>query len=207
MNEWAYRRVSGTEGYAENADLLAVQYESISFDETHRDLLPLFPKVPCRVLDVGAGTGRDAAALAAMGHDVVAVEPTLELRRHGQRLHRSVSIVWVDDSLPDLNMMQARSGLFDLVLLTAVLMHLDADQRRRAIRRLSGLLRDGGLLALSLRHGPVPTGRRMFDVAAAEIRALALDVGLEAIHQVEREDMLGRPDIRWSFLALRKVVG
>jgi protein-L-isoaspartate O-methyltransferase len=32
------------------------------------------------VLDIGSGTGRDAAGLAAMGHSVVAVEPTAELR-------------------------------------------------------------------------------------------------------------------------------
>ena len=45
----------------------------------------LIPATPSRVLDVGAGTGRDAAALAALGHSVVAVEPTPELRAHGQR--------------------------------------------------------------------------------------------------------------------------
>jgi len=79
-------RASGTEGYGETADALAKHYESVSFADVHREILHLIPATPSRALDVGAGTGRDAAALAALGHAVVAVEPTPELRAHGQRL-------------------------------------------------------------------------------------------------------------------------
>jgi protein-L-isoaspartate O-methyltransferase len=39
------------------------------------------------VLDVGAGSGRDAAWFAARGHDVVAVEPTSAMRSEGQHRH------------------------------------------------------------------------------------------------------------------------
>ncbi|MFF3403121.1 hypothetical protein ACFYW6_32055 [Streptomyces sp. NPDC002659] len=55
----------GTAGYADTADVLAVQYEEVTFDEVHSDVLQLVPVEPGRILDVGAGTGRDAAALAA----------------------------------------------------------------------------------------------------------------------------------------------
>src|SRR4051812_8147427 len=68
-------------GYAEEAAALIKQYERISFAEAHRQVLHLMPVTPGRVLDIGAGTGRDAAALATMGHSVLAVEPTEELRR------------------------------------------------------------------------------------------------------------------------------
>jgi protein-L-isoaspartate O-methyltransferase len=68
--------VSGTEGYAEEAESLIRQYESFSFADVHGAELHLIPPAPCRALDVGSGTGRDAAALAAMGHSVLAVEPT-----------------------------------------------------------------------------------------------------------------------------------
>ena len=108
---------SGTEGYGETADVLAEQYESLAFADVHRDILHLIPTVPSRVLDVGAGTGRDAAALAALGHAVVAVEPTPELRAHGQRLHRKAAIVWIDDALPGLDKVRALDERFDLVML------------------------------------------------------------------------------------------
>ncbi|MFR9780449.1 hypothetical protein ACL02O_30920 [Micromonospora sp. MS34] len=68
----------GIAGYAEAADTLARQYESVSFGEVHGEVLHLFPKRPSHVTDVGAGTGRDAAPLAALGHRVVAVEPTAQ---------------------------------------------------------------------------------------------------------------------------------
>ena len=67
-------------------------------------------------------------------------------------------------------------------MMTAVFMHLDADQRRHAMPRLCRLLRPGGTMALSLRHGPVPAGRRMFDVSAGETIALAGEHGMDIVH-------------------------
>ena len=81
--------ISGTEGYAEEADELFQRYESTSFAEVHRSVLRLIPTAPSWVLDIGSGTGRDAAALAAMGHRVVAVEPTDEMRMRAAALHPS----------------------------------------------------------------------------------------------------------------------
>src|SRR5206468_6080041 len=82
-------RVSGTEHYAEEAPELLKRYESISFAETHRSVMHLIPDEPCDVLDIGAGTGRDAAGFAALGHRVIAVEPTAEMRRGAMALHPS----------------------------------------------------------------------------------------------------------------------
>jgi SAM-dependent methyltransferase len=196
-------KASGTEGYGETADALVKRYESLSFADVHRETLHLFPMAPSRVLDVGAGTGRDAAALAALGHTVVAVEPTPELRTHGRRLHRDAAIIWIDDALPDLDKVQERGERFDLVMLTAVWMHLDLGQRERAMARIAALLRPGALVTLLLRHGPVPVGRRMFEVSAAETRALAAHHGLEIIHDSERPALLGDSAVWWSVLALR----
>ncbi|MEV4437616.1 class I SAM-dependent methyltransferase [Streptomyces sp. NPDC049577] len=188
-------------GYGEAADALAEQYESVSFDEVHREVLHLFPSRPASVLDIGAGSGRDAAALAARGHRVVAVEPTAELRALARRIHGGQEIEWVDDALPGLAGLDGRR--FDLILLTAVWMHLDERQRAAAMERLAGLLDVGGQVVLSLRHGPVPEGRRMFPVAAEETVALARRCGLEVVHLAEREDAHGRAGVRWTHVALR----
>src|SRR5260370_2034066 len=74
-------RVSGTENYAEEASDLLQRYESISFADTHRSVMHLIPNDPCHVLDIGAGTGRDPAAFAPLGHRVVPVQPPEELPR------------------------------------------------------------------------------------------------------------------------------
>src|SRR6185295_19186640 len=150
----------GNEGYAEEADALARQYESVRFVDVHRHVLHLIPRAPSDVLDIGAGTGRDASALASMGHRVVAVEPTAEFRARAARLHPSPRIEWVNDHLPRLPHLSRRGDRFAVVMVTAVWIHLDPEQRREAMPKMVTLLRAGGLLALNLRHGPTPPGRR-----------------------------------------------
>lgn len=196
--------MTATQGYEENARTLADQYESITFADVHRDVLHLFPQPPASVLDVGAGSGRDAAALATRGYSVVAVEPTDTLRAEGMHRHKGKAIKWGNAQLPDLDGLAPRSERFDLILVTAVWMHLDEEERRRGMEALASLLAPGGRLSLSLRHGPVPAGRRMFDVSAEETIAVAALSGLRLVHSVGREDMLGRADVRWSFVVLEK---
>ncbi|SNS93675.1 hypothetical protein SAMN05216276_1019164 [Streptosporangium subroseum] len=77
-------RLRSASGYAEAADALVEQYESVAFADVHREALHLFPTRQSWVLDIGAGSGRDAAALASRGHRVVAAEPTAELRTLGE---------------------------------------------------------------------------------------------------------------------------
>ena len=195
--------IPGAAGYGANAAALAAQYESITFDEVHRELIHLLPSPPASVLDIGAGSGRDAAALARRGHRVVAVEPTGELRREGQRLHGALPIEWVDDHLPALDRLRQGGRRFDLVMLTAVWMHLELLEREEAMAAVASLVAVGGQVFMSLRHGPIPGGRRMFDVSAEETKSLAARHGLECKQHSSREDMLGRADVSWSFLALR----
>ncbi|WP_082766194.1 class I SAM-dependent methyltransferase [Paramesorhizobium deserti] len=196
--------MNGTQGYQDSAKTLAQQYESITFSDVHRDVLHFFPSRPSVVLDIGAGSGRDAAALAAKGHAVTAVEPTEALRNEGMRLHKDKAIEWIDDQLPDLARLQTRGESFDLILLTAVWMHLSETERQVSMNSLVKILTANGRVSMSLRHGPVPSGRRMFDVSPDETVALASSHGLGLVHRVEREDMLGRPDVRWNFIVFEK---
>lgn len=197
--------VSGTEGYAEEAEAFARKAEGVSFANLHGEILHLVPPAPCRVLDIGAGTGRDAAAFASMGHEVVAAEPTGELRRRAEALHPSLPIEWLDDSLPELARLTQRGETFDVVMMTAVWMHLDERQRRQAMPKVSALVRSGGIMSLTLRHGPVPPGRRMFDVSGDETVALATSAGLDPVLRLDGlSSLLGTPEVTWTRLAFVK---
>ncbi|MFE7927516.1 class I SAM-dependent methyltransferase [Streptomyces sp. NPDC057456] len=161
------------------------------------DLLPL-PGV--RAMDVGAGTGRDAAALARRGYEVTAVEPVRELADVARHLNPHQKVRWVQDALPDLGRL---TGGFSLVLLSAVWMHLPPAERGPAMRRLAELLTPDGLLVISLRRGKPPTDRVMFDVPAQEVTGDAQRAGLEVIRLVEEgADRLGRAEVWWQTLAL-----
>jgi SAM-dependent methyltransferase len=132
----------------------------------------------------------------------VAVEPTAELRGHGQRIHSGSAIEWVDDALPTLALRQC-PGRFDAVFATAVWMHLDAEERGQAMARIAALLLPGGRFFVNLRHGPVPDGRHMFDVSAAETLELGAAHGLLALLSSERSDLHGRDSVRWSSIVLQ----
>ncbi|MGH7093988.1 MAG: class I SAM-dependent methyltransferase, partial [Stellaceae bacterium] len=152
----------------------------------------------------GAGTGHDAAGFATLGHRVVAVEPTAALRAGAMALHPSPRIEWVDDLLPDLHLVRRRGEVFDLVMLTAVWMHLDKRQRRRAMPRVASLLRPGGTMIMSLRYGPVSAGRRMFAVPAQETIELAASRGLRPILNQPAQSVLQSPGVSWRRLAFLK---
>ena len=148
-------------------------------------------------LRVAAGERLSVSETQARGHAV-------EVRcTEAQRLHTRWPITWIDDSLPDLDRVHERGERYDVVMLTAVWMHLDAGQRERAMARVAPLVRPRGLMALSLRHGPVPTGRRMFEVSAQETCELARRHGLATIHESKGAALLGGPAVWWDRLAFR----
>jgi 2-polyprenyl-3-methyl-5-hydroxy-6-metoxy-1,4-benzoquinol methylase len=116
-----------------------------------------------------------------MGHRVVAVEPTDAMRIPAMALHPSPQIEWLNDCLPNLALLRAGGERFDVVMLSAVWMHLDAEQRGQAMPNVAALVRPGGVVIMKIRHGPVPEGRRMFEVSAEETIQLAQTHGLHPV--------------------------
>jgi SAM-dependent methyltransferase len=96
--------------YEQNASQLVDQYESLAFADVHSSLLDLLPAPGSTILDIGAGSGRDAAWFAARGDDVVAVEPSDAMRMHARALHPSPRIHWLPGILPELTQV-CRLGL------------------------------------------------------------------------------------------------
>ena len=198
--------VRGSRGYAEQAEELVARYEGIDFPAKHQAVLPLLPAPPASAIDIGAGTGRDAAWLAERGYRVVAVEPTEAMRSRAMALHPTPAIEWIDDSLPALARVAALRRRFDLVMLTAVWMHLDAEERGVAMANVAALVAPPGLLVMTLRHGPVPSGRIMFAVSAEETIALAQAHRLRLVLNVHAESSQAAnrdAGVSWTQLAFR----
>ena len=184
--------------YDQNAEQLVSQYESLTFEHVHPALLDLLPPPGATILDVGAGSGRDAAWFAAKGYEVVAVEPSEAMRTLARQRHPSQRIHWVADSLPDLAQVRRLGLRFDLILLSAVWMHVPPAARQRALRRLATLLSPNGRLAISLRIGPPDTGRAMYEVTLPELTAMARQFGLRVVCTDDSPDRLGRPGVSWT---------
>lgn len=190
-------------GYDSDATALVREYEEVSFENVHAPVLKWLPRSPAWVLDVGAGSGRDAAWFAENGHHVVAIEPSRGLRAVGKARHRSSSIKWTNDELPALSKVVRSKLTFDLVWLSAVWTHVPPNSRRRAFRKLVSLMSPGGSMMLSLRHGPPPRGRPMHSAEPGEIEKLAQEHGLQIVGIQHQQDASNRPGITWDVIWLR----
>ncbi len=91
----------------------------------------------------------------------------------------------------------------DLVLVSGVWQHVAPTDRPRAFRKLAALLRSGGLLAITLRHGPSGDDRRMHPTSRGEIEELALATGMVVERVVPAADTMGRSGVTWTNMALR----
>ena len=189
--------------YDAHAEDVAAQYEDVSSEAVHGWLTDLLPASSAAVLDIGAGSGRDAAWLAGKGYEVVAAEPSSKMRALAARKHPDSRIQWSNDALPALPDL-TRSGLsFDLILASAVWMHVPPGKRLRAFRKMINLLRPGGLMAITLRQGYVDPQRGMHPVTVGEIEDLARSHGAFVERCVESTDRLGRNDVSWTQVAVR----
>lgn len=188
--------------YHANADKLASQYDSLTFAQVHADWLSVLQQLPpgASIADIGAGSGRDALALHQLGFTVTAVEPADKLRKLGQQ--KSPDIIWLDDALPELRRLKLNQR-YDLVLLSAVWMHLDRNEQKKALKSVKQLLKPNGFAVITLRYGSFDDGRTAYALDADWLihKAEANDMHLHL--NSAASDKLARQDVSWQTLVFR----
>ncbi|MGJ8543918.1 MAG: class I SAM-dependent methyltransferase [Sulfitobacter sp.] len=137
--------------YEQHGAGLIARYEAVDSAAIFAPFADVLPGRGAAVLDAGAGTGRDAAWLAARGCVVTAAEPAAVLRAAGEARH-GAAVTWCADALPQLASLEGAA--FDFILVNAVWHHLAEPAREAALLRLGQLLRSGGTALISLRQGP-----------------------------------------------------
>ena len=191
-------------GYDTQGAALVARYEQLRAEDVHAGFVDFLPSGGDRLaLDIGAGSGRDAAWLATLGYDVVAVEPARGMRESGQVQHRNKNIRWLDDRLPALIVTHRLGLAFDVILLSGVLMHVRPEDRPRAFRKIATLLKPGGRLLITVRDGLGTQDRPMWPVSSGELEAYARAHGLAVMKVVETGDLQNRPEVRWTSYALQ----
>lgn len=192
--------------YAQHASALNARWQAAyAPEDLFAPVIDLLPAPPCRIADIGAGPGREAAWLASLGHQVTAVEPVAEFRDLGQA-RNTPGLTWLDDRLPDLSLLR-QGPPQDLVLLSGVWHHVDPAMRENAMGSLAAVLRSGGSVMMSLRQGPTDPRRGLYPADAEEAIQLAQGAGLSqqarrpapAIQQQNRD-----AGVSWIWLMLAK---
>ena len=133
--------------YDEHASQVAANYEAVGFDEVRNTFVALLPR-RAKILDIGSGSGRDAAAHVAAGFDVQIVDGSAGLLREAQHLHPELGgrahCVALPGSLP------FDHESFDAVTAWAMLMHLERDELPAAFAEIARVCRPDGVFAYSV---------------------------------------------------------
>ncbi|MCQ0090237.1 methyltransferase domain-containing protein [Roseovarius sp. M141] len=180
--------------------------EGISSAELLSPVIGHFPQQSSHVADIGAGTGRDAAWLASLSHTVVAVEPVDALRDAGIAKHKSPSISWINDTLPQLSQTIAIGRTFDVILLCAVWQHLNDADRQVAFSAFRRLISDGGKIIMSIRHGAGAPTRPVYPANVSDTVKWAELQGFSKLSEVFTQSVQAqnyRAGISWTWLVLQ----
>lgn len=192
------------------------------YDTNAEDSVALYESVPsallghvmrfippgAAVLDIGAGSGRDLAALLAQGFDAYGMEPSAAMRDHAIRRHPEIAGRLLDGALPDVSCAVTFAG----VASWGSLMHVPEDRLAKAMHRMAALLTPYGHLFIS-----VPASRPGLDAACREstgrlytpmdsgtLAHLARQAGFYVVEQRQQADSLGRSDHAWLTMVFRR---
>lgn len=197
------KHVPGTTGYKESVKRFTRATLGLDFLDLYNDFIGFIPSHPVRILDIGAGIGRDAAEFAKLGHEVEAVEPTDIFRITGLELYKSINLHWINDSLPRLENL---SGIFQVAVAMGVWHHLDEHEQSQSMMRVAELLEPGGIFILTLRNGPAGMGTHIFPTNGAQTLVAGAQCGFKPALFLENESSLmpGKDEVKWTKLVLIK---
>lgn len=117
-----------------------------------------------KILDVGAGSGRDAKGLIELGYDYIGIDISDALLKEARKTNPGVD--FREASLYDLEF----SELFDGFWCAAVLLHIPRDRMKDALRSIKKCLKPGAVGFIAIKEGK---GERMLDRSEDDQRYFA----------------------------------
>ncbi|GAA5112332.1 hypothetical protein GCM10023339_15220 [Alloalcanivorax gelatiniphagus] len=151
-----------------------------------------------RILEIGSGMGRVAAALQARGHDVLATEPDPALRAQSQATYPLLEVLPHEALALD----AAEVGAFDLVVVVGnVMIYLGEGTERPVLERVRDLLAPEGRAVVGFHLTAVKAGSRTYP--ADEFVADAGAAGLRVVHRFGSYE-LHEPDDEYAVWVLQR---
>lgn len=190
--------------YDAKAGTFSSQYASVATTDVLPGIASALTRL--RALDVFCGNGRDARWLAEQGYVVDAMDGSRGMLREAQSVNAHERVTYLHDLGPEFAKTRARGNKYDMILMSAGWMHIAPERRAEALGHLLGMANPGATLLFSLRHGPAPADRPMFEVSVPELQQLA---ALNLVQAQEMDmpgaasDKLGRSDVWWQQVLLR----
>ncbi|NBB50473.1 methyltransferase domain-containing protein [Rhizobium sp. CRIBSB] len=162
---------------------MARLYDAFNHHGKDGDFYENFTKTPCRVLDIGCGTGSVTLRLAKRGHTVTGVDPADGMLQVARMKDPEGRVDWVqapaaEFSLPD---------RFDLAIMTGHVFQvfLDDAETLAALRNIHRHMKPGGQLILESRNPLAKTWENWTRETTREQRVID-DLGpVEVFYQIK----------------------
>lgn len=195
--------------YEQNAKQIAVSYERADLSNIYRTLKELFIK-PVRLLELGGGSGRDAAFLLGQGHDLFFSDASLLMIREAISFHPELKfqalVCKAEAFLP------FTEDCFDGVVAIAVLMHLTIPSIIQSMSEMHRVIKPGGAIIISIpatrddliTEARDQKGRLMTTIDIPSLVRNDFRGRLTLLSEIRNSDGLDRGGIQWHTCCLIK---
>lgn len=197
------------EFYDKNAEDFCIKHDSVRLDPFHKAVRENI-SVGSRIIEIGCGSGRDAARSLADGYDIYALDGSKGLLAQIPRFHPELKDRLLFGILPC--KLDFAEGYFDGFYSVACLMHLYEKELPEALKELNRITKRGGKGLVS-----IPTTRndvnddgidekgRVMSVMPVELWIRYFEeAGFSVRHGEEESDKLNRPGVFWLTFILTK---
>ncbi|MFC1657568.1 methyltransferase domain-containing protein [Candidatus Moduliflexota bacterium] len=198
--------------YDRDAGTIAERYETADMGMIHESLLRYLPK-DGEILELGTGSGREAAYVLQEGYDVTGIDASAGMVRESIRLHPELQNRVVCSPLP----LQTGSPLldrtFDAIVSIATLMHIPEHDLFECVTQIRTMLKPEGILFVSASMGRQEgvgdrdvQGRLFVERPADQIQLLFERLGFRFIAKHDTTDVFHRK-MKWFTLIMQKAGG
>lgn len=179
--------------YNENAEQYFRSTAEVDFTDAYERFLKYVPEHGS-IIDMGCGSGRDAAAFARRGYKAIGLDASEELAEIA-RTQNDIDVI-VEDMAS-----YVADKPYDGIWCCASLLHLRDDELQSFFQNLNGNLKEGGTVYISVKAG-IETGcddkgRFMRNFTEDELKVFLDASGVRVVDEWSTGDQLNREGFHW----------
>lgn len=156
-----------------------------------------------KVLDLGAGSGRDSLFFLKQGYVVVALEPSIELAKI---IKKNVGCEVWNIFAQDMTF----NNKFDGIYASASLLHIDKKDMPKVLTNIKNALKPNGVVYISLKIGKgtsIDNDQRLFNYyEEKEIEQMLIEHGFIDMKFLTTEDKMSRQDTQWISIVAKNTL-
>jgi SAM-dependent methyltransferase len=206
--DFRFKMTDTLDYYNQNAAEISSRYEQAEVAELWQTFSRFF-EAGQKVLEIGCGSGRDAAYMIKLGCDVRAIDGSVELCKKAVELHPELENRVVFHRLPEV--LPFADGQFDAVVSVACLMHMQLNEISPVLAEIARVLKSRGLAFISvpIQRDDVDDaevdccGRQFTLISVSDWKDKFSSTGFEVIETKINPDGLGRLGVLWANFILK----